>query len=120
MERDLLLKYLKFLSERAEDLMRRDVIERYEIAVLQRELRDFKIRFNAVGVATSALSQTVMALELKVSENDLEGEKAGVLRLLFGRGFAWQELERKRQLTVKKKIEDFRNEVSHVLFAIEV
>ena len=120
MERDLLLKYLRFLSERAEDLMRRDAIERYEIAVLQRELRDFKSRFSTSHAETSAISQTVMALELKVSENDVEGERTGVLRLLFGRGLAWQELERKRQLTVKKKIEDFRNEVSHISFAIEV
>jgi hypothetical protein len=49
MERELLIKYLKFLAERADALVRKDVVEDYDVAVLKRELRDFKARFGSTS-----------------------------------------------------------------------
>jgi hypothetical protein len=61
---------------------------------------------------------------LRVNEKDAEGDHAGLakiaMKLLFGRGLAWEEYERKRQLKVKAAISDLRNEVSHIHFALEV
>lgn len=124
MERPLLIKYLKFLAERADTLAKKEPVEDYDVIVLKRELCDFKTRARGISTGSPAIDQSIASLELRASEKDADGDNAGLakltMKLLFGRGLAWQELERKRQLRVKSALTDFRNEVCHIHFALEV
>lgn len=119
-----MIKYLKFLVERADTLAKKESVEDYDVAVLKRELVDFKTRMHGVSTGHSAIDQSIASLELRANEKDAAGESAGLMmlatKLIFGRGLAWQELERKRQLKVKSALTDFRNEVSHIHFALEL
>jgi hypothetical protein len=124
MERSILVKYLIFLRERADAIAKKEPIEDYDVSVLKRELSDFKTRVRGVSTGSAALDQSITALEVQASERDASGDNAGIVRLamklLFGRGLAWQELERKRQLRVKTAIRNFRDQVSHIQFALEL
>ncbi|MGC4071710.1 MAG: hypothetical protein QM760_04205 [Nibricoccus sp.] len=124
MEYPLMIKYLTFLVERADTLAKKEPVEDYDVAVLKRELGDFKARMKGVSTGHPAIDQSIASLELRASEKDADGESAGLMKLatmlLFHHGFAWRELERKRQLKVKSALTDFRNEVSHIHFALEI
>jgi hypothetical protein len=102
--------------------MSKDEVDRFDIATLHRELRDFRRLLESSSMPQSAVEESAAALVLSARETDLDGDTAGalkvVLRLLFRR-LLMDELARRQQATIKKKIEDFRNDVSHVLFAVE-
>lgn len=123
MDLPLLIKYLKFLLGRANDLLEKPEIEGYDIAVLQRELGDFQRSCRTGDLDMPALVESIGRLELKASDGDVGTDKIGFFRLaiklLFGRGALGREMERKRQLATKSRIRIFRDELSHLLFEID-
>jgi hypothetical protein len=123
MDSKLLRDYLRFLHERSEALLAKEEIERFDIAALQRELRDFQARLEHGANPRSPVAESAAALVLKATESDLDGDAAGALKMFFSlivRRYWIGEVSRRQQARVKRKIGDFRNEVSHLIFALDV
>ncbi len=123
MDRALVIKYLRFLRERAEDLLQTETLEGYDIALLQRELADFRRNSQTATLDMPAVAESIRALQLHVSDSDVGSEKASPLRIvaqvLSARIGVLRRVENKRQEQAKGRIKNFRDEVSHLLFAIE-
>ena len=121
MERELLVKYLYYLADQANALVKKDEVEEEVVANLKRELNNFKVRLQNTSTGYPTIDQAIASLEVnaKGAEND-ENWFWLMIKLLFGRGVLWKAFTVKRQEKVKKSLTDFRNKVSHIQFALEM
>lgn len=123
MNAESVIKYLKYLHEQAEQIAKQEVIEKYDVDGLRRDLEKLQTETVSSLNLNSKLRQAIRDLELNIREQYLQGSRKSYWSLLFRTSFvpssrdAIQILSRE---AVSKDILNFRNRVDHILFSIEL
>ena len=122
----MFIKFLKYLHDHSEMVAKKEVIDKFEIDSIKRDLEKLKNELknsNETGIE-SVIIESVMELELNVSEAFLEGGKKNfwhtIVRLTWGDSPIGMTIQKKNSEITAKGVIDFRNEISHILFALSI
>ena len=122
----MFIKFLKYLHHHAETIAKKEFINKFDIDSIKRDLEKLKNELknsNETGIE-EIITESVMALKLSINGAFLEGRKKNfwhtILELVFWNSPVFMTLKKKNSEIIAKGLINFRNKISHILFALSI
>jgi len=117
---DLAYKFLIFLRNSSESILQQKYVNPSDVVNLKRELDNFKVKLSNENAVDDILHTEISRLDLDIDAKKLEKGESSAIRFIIKTLYVWPLLllfrEGSKSQKLKFKVEDFRNQIDHVLF----